>query len=164
MRILGDLGYGLNECGYYDAARLALEIVADSKASYLVKVNAILELMQLESAVGNRVAFERRRQQVKQFSARMTPSMQVDYCYKTAVGLARFEQVDLAVSRAREALSLAEQHGLNEWYFRIERMLDGLQRDAASASEIEAPAEADATPAVLQMESGLREYASLAAV
>jgi len=164
MRILGDLGYGLNESGYYDAARLALEIVAKSSVIYLIKVNAILELMQLESAVGNRVAFERRRQGAKQYSSRMTPSMLVDYHYKTAIGLARFGQVDRALERGQEALRLAEHHQLNEWYFRVERMLDGLRRDSASASEIEAPAEADATPAVIQMETGLREYASLAAI
>jgi tetratricopeptide (TPR) repeat protein len=164
MRILGDLGYGLNECGFYDAARLALEIVATSNVSYLVKVNAILELMQLESGVGNRVAFERRRQEAKQFLPRMTPSMLVDYHYKTAVGLARFGQVDRALDQCHEALKLAEQHQLNEWYFRVERILGGLRRDADSAREIEAPAEAHATPAVLQMETGLREYAALAAV
>lgn len=163
MRILGDLGYGLNESGYYDAARLALEIVADSQASCLVKVNAILELMQLESALGNRVAFERRRQQAKQFANRMTPSMMVDYHYKTAIGLARFGQVERALEQGQEALQLAEQHRLNEWYFRVERMLGGLRRDAAGASEIEAPAEANATSAVLGMETGLREYASSAA-
>jgi tetratricopeptide (TPR) repeat protein len=164
MRILGDLGYALNESGYYSAARVALEIVANSDSSYLVKLNAILELMDLESAVGNRVAFERRRQQARELSVRMTPSMTVDYRYKTAVGLARFDQLERAREIAGEALALAEQHRLNEWYFRVERMLQELESTATRETELQAPAEVDATPAVLQMTNGLREYASLAAV
>jgi tetratricopeptide (TPR) repeat protein len=164
MRILGDLGYALNESGYYSAARVALEIVANSDSSYLVKLNAILELMQLESAVGNRVAFERRRHQARELAGRMTPSMAVDYRFKTAVGFARFDQVERAREVAREALALAEQHRLNEWYFRVERVLQGLESAAARKADLEAPAEVDATPAVLQMTSGLREYASVAAV
>jgi tetratricopeptide (TPR) repeat protein len=164
MRILGDLGYALNESGYYSASRVALEIVAESDSSYLIKLNAILELMQLESAVGTRVAFERRRQQARPLAGRMTPSMAVDYRYKTAVGLARFEQVERAFEVAREALALAEQHHLNEWYFRVERMLQSLESTPIREADLTAPAEADATPAVLEMTSGLREYASLTAV
>jgi tetratricopeptide (TPR) repeat protein len=164
MRILGDLGYALNESGYYSASRVALEIVAESDSSYLIKLNAILELMQLESAMGNRVAFERRRQQARPLAGRMTPSMAVDYRYKTAVGLARFEQVERAFEVAREALALAEQHHLNEWYFRVERMLQALESPPIREADLTAPAEADATPAVLEMTSGLREYASLTAV
>ncbi|HYF39080.1 MAG TPA: hypothetical protein VD930_05300, partial [Gemmatimonadales bacterium] len=163
MRILGDLGYALNESGYYSAARVALEIVVNSDSSYLVRLNAILELMQVESAVGNRVAFERRRQQARELAGRMTPSMSVDYRYKTAVGLARFEQLDRAREVGAEALALAEQHRLNEWYFRIERMLQDLE-SKASQKELHAPAEVEATPAVLHITNGLREYASLAAV
>jgi tetratricopeptide (TPR) repeat protein len=164
MRILGDLGYALNESGYYRAARVALEIVATSDASYLVKVNALLELMQLESAVGNRVAFERYRLQAKGFVNRMTPSMLVDYRYKTALGLARFDQIERAREMASDAMALAELHRLNEWYFRIEGMLKGLQSPPSLTAHIQAPAEADATPAVLSMASGLREYATLSAV
>jgi hypothetical protein len=120
--------------------------------------------MQVESAVGNRIAFERRRQQVKPFVDRMAPSTAVDYRYKSAVGLARFGQLEHARSFAKEALSLAEQYKLNEWYFRLERMLEELQTNTSSDLEVQAPAEADVTPAVLQMTEGLREFASLATV
>jgi tetratricopeptide (TPR) repeat protein len=164
MRILGDLGYALSESGYFGAARLALEVVARSNSSYLVKLNALLELMQLESAVGNRVAFERYRQQAKELGTRMTPSMAVDFRYKTAIGLARFGQAERAREIAGEALALAEQHNLNEWYFRVERALKGFETASGVDVAIEARAEADATPAVLRMTTGLREYALLSAV
>jgi tetratricopeptide (TPR) repeat protein len=164
MRILSNLGYALNESGHYEAARVALEIVVTSDASHHVKLNALLELMQVESAVGNRIAFERRRQQIRPFVDRMAPSTAVDYRYKSAVGLARFGQLEHAREMLREALSLAEQCRLNEWYFRVERTLKGLETNAISDPNIQAPAEAGITPAVLQMTAGLREFASLAAV
>jgi tetratricopeptide (TPR) repeat protein len=163
MRILSNLGYALNESGHYDAARVALEIVVSSDASHHSKLNALLELMQLESAVGNRVAFERRRQQVRESVDRMAPSTAVDYRYKTAVGLARFGLLERAREVMGEALALAEQHRLNEWYFRLERVLKGLV-SAPDHPEITPPAPASVTPAVHQMTTGLREYASLAAV
>lgn len=163
MRILGDLGYALNESGYYGAARVALEIVAASDSSHLVKLNAILELMQLESAIQNRVAFERRRQQAREHVSRMTPSMTVDYHYKTAVGLARFGQVERAREIAGEALAIAERHRLNEWYFRTQRMLEGL-KSTPEFAEINAPSEVDAPPAVREMTMELQEYALSSAV
>jgi tetratricopeptide (TPR) repeat protein len=163
MKILGDLGYALNESGHFDAARVALEIVAASDASYHVRINALLELMQLESAIGNRVAFERRRGQARALVERMAPSTRIDYGYKTAVGLARFGQITRAREIGQETLSIAERHGLHEWYFRIERMLRNLEVAPNQNREIEPPAQAKATDAVLQMTSGLREYASMSA-
>jgi hypothetical protein len=43
-------------------------------------------------------------------------------------------------------------------------MLQELESTAARKVEVQAPAEVHATPAVLQMTSGLREYALTAAV
>lgn len=163
MRMLGDLGYGLSESGHYEAARLALEIVVASNASHIVKLNSLLELMQLESALGNRVAFERRRHEAKELVERMTPSTAIDYRYKTAIGLARFGQVERAGQWLAEALGIAEKHRLNEWYFRLERMLKGLAASNLD-EDITAPTEATPTPAVREMAAGLREYASSAAV
>jgi tetratricopeptide (TPR) repeat protein len=159
MRILGDLGYALSESGHFEAARVALDIVVLSNSSHLIKANALLELMQLESAVGNRVAFERRRQEAKELIARMTPSMTVDYRYKTAIGLGRFGQIERAREILNEALALAEQHRLNEWYFRIARTLKDSTADPTLSAEITPTAKAIATPTVCQMEAGLREFA-----
>ena len=164
MRILGDLGYGLSESGHYGAARLALEIVVGSNSSHLVKLNSLLELMQLESAVGNRVAFERRRSEAKELVGQMAPSTAVDYRYKAALGLARFDQIERARQMLTEAIGLAEKHRLNEWIFRLEQMLNTLASGPDFAEEIKAPAEATSTPAVQEMAVGLREYASSAAV
>lgn len=163
-KILGDLGYALNESGHFDAARVALEIVIASDASSHVRINALLELMQLESAIGNRVAFERRRGQARGLVERMAPSTMTDYGYKTAVGLARFGQITRAREIGQETLRIAERHGLHEWYFRIERMLRDLAATPNQNRELDPPAQAADTEAVLQMASGLREYASMSAV
>ncbi|HZA97512.1 MAG TPA: hypothetical protein VE399_01955 [Gemmatimonadales bacterium] len=158
MRTLGDLGIGLAEIGAYEAARLAFQIVADSNASVLVRANALLEMMDLESLVGNRVAFERSRAAVENFRSRMSPSMSVDYHYKLGSGLARFGQHSRAHAALTEALALAESHHLNAWYFKVENALADLavQRDEHQIPE---PSELSGAPVVREMEIGLREYA-----
>ncbi|HTC24578.1 MAG TPA: hypothetical protein VK688_09460 [Gemmatimonadales bacterium] len=159
MRVLGDLGVQLAELGYWDMARVAFEIVVVSD-SFIVKTNARIELMDLESAAGNRVAFERHRAELREAGSRMPPSMTVDYRYKTGLGLARFGQT----ARAREAwadgMRLAEAHRLNEWYFRLERLCANLdQSESAALPKLE-----PATPpaAIADMAAGLQAYAEAA--
>jgi hypothetical protein len=136
--------------------------VIASQGSFLVRTNAILELMELESGVDNRVAFERLRAEAETVRERMPPSMKADYLYKVGVGLARFSKV----ARAREVLSdglrLSEANGLNAWYFRIERALQNLASGAADAirePKLPAPSGLSELPAVQEVALGLREYA-----
>ena len=163
MRALGNLAVGLSEIGALEAARLAFRIVTNSDASVEVRANALLELMDLESSLGNRVAFERYRGSADEYRIRMPPSMSVDYHYKVGVGLARFGQAGRAHVSLTTALELSERHRLNAWYFKIERTLKGLAerndeqlqpRQASSLSE---------APVVREMEIGLRHYAAIAA-
>ena len=56
----------------------------------MVRANAVLELMDLESAVGNRMAFERGGRMRRASRERMPPSMAADFHFKAGVGLARF--------------------------------------------------------------------------
>ena len=123
MRILGDIGAGLVELGVYDAARVAFEIVLGSKTSFLVRTNALLELMELESGVGDRMAFERRRAAAEEVSERMPPSMLADFHFKSGLGLARFGQSARARALLSAGLQLSEAHQLNAWYFRFDAML-----------------------------------------
>ena len=123
MRILGDLGLGLAELGDQASARLAFEIVLGSKTSFGVRTNAMLELMELESSVGDRMAFQRLRTEAEGLMARMPPSMLVDFHFKSGLGLARFGQLARGRDALRTGLALSENHKLNAWYFRIERAL-----------------------------------------
>jgi tetratricopeptide (TPR) repeat protein len=159
MRALGDLAIGLSEIGALDAARLAFQIVADSDASVLVRANALLELMDLESSVENRVAFERCRTGVQLYQERMSPSMQVDYHYKMGVGFARFGQVVRARTSLTTSLELAERHRLNAWYFKIEQALAGLANDSAPQPTCRQSTDLSEAPVIREMEMGLREYA-----
>jgi tetratricopeptide (TPR) repeat protein len=158
MRILGELGAKLRNLGALEVARLAFQIVGASDTSFHVRTNALLELMELESAAGNRLGFERLRQETAASLGRMSPSTAIDYRYKVGIGLMRFEQVELAREHLTEALSLSEQHRLNEWYFRVERALAELVSNE-DKQETAAPAEVSITPAVQQMAIHLREYA-----
>jgi tetratricopeptide (TPR) repeat protein len=163
MRTLGDLGIGLAEIGAHEAARLAFKIVAQSSASLLVRANAWLELMDLESTVGNRVAFERCRAAAEEFRSRMSPSMLVDYLYKLGTGLVRFSQQGRGRAALAEALALAESHQLNAWYFKIEQAMAAVDQNQNDQPRTET-SDLSAAPAVREMELGLREYALAAAV
>ena len=162
MRVLGDLGIGLKEIGATDGARIAFELVVGARTSFLVRTNALLELMELESSVGDRMAFERRRAEAEKSQSRMPPSMLTDYYYKAGVGLARFGQAGRGRQYLTAGLALAEAHRLNAWYFRCEKVLANL-----TACELREPEPATHPglgdlPAVQAVAVGLREYAAAA--
>ena len=158
MRVLGDLGLALKELGAFEAARVALEVVAASDIGFVVRTNAFVELMDLESIARNRIGFERWRSEARDYAERMPPSMAIDYRAKAGSGLVRFGQADRAAALWREGLALAEAHGLNHWYFRLEQMLENLH--AAPAAEA-APAAPSKAPYELEaLTAGLREFAS----
>jgi tetratricopeptide (TPR) repeat protein len=158
-RVLGDLGVVLLEIGACDAARTAFGIVLKSRTSFLVRTNALLELMDMESSAGNRMAFERRRGEADVLRSRMPPSMLADFYLKAGVGLARFGQT----GRGRELLMtgqrLSEEHRLNAWYFRFERMLENLEGCEIREPELATPAVDNTPPAIEEVAVGLREFA-----
>lgn len=164
MRALGDLGVGLAELGCYGAARLAFEIVISSGASFLVRTNALVELMDLEAVAGNRVAFERHRAAIDADTAQMWPTMQVDYLYKTGIGLARFGQLGRAADTLKAAAQLAENSRLHAWYFRVERVLQNLALCTDREAERPAGPELLLAPQLREVELGLRQYADMAGV
>ena len=157
MRVLGDLGIDLLKLGAYESARLAFEIVIGSKTSFLVRTNALLELMELEAVAGNQVAFQRRRVQAEEVRERMTPSMSCDFLFKAGTGLARFGRLPRARELLRQGQDLAEQHQLNAWYFRFERAAAELQTSAREPEP--ATRKAGELPAIQEVAVGLREYA-----
>jgi tetratricopeptide (TPR) repeat protein len=163
MRVLGDLGIGLLELGAYETARMAFELVIGSQAGFVIRTNALIELLELESAVGNRVSFERRRAEAADVLDRMPRSMAADFHYKSGIGLARFGQLHRARELLQAGLALAERHALNTWYFRFDRVLANLE-----SCETREPVPANAkelsgSPAIQEVTVGLREYASLPA-
>ena len=158
MRVLGDLGLSLKDLGAFEAARLALEVVAASNIGFVVRTNAFIELMDLEAQARNRIGFERWRGEARDCAERMPPSMAIDYRAKAGTGLVRFGQADRAVALWREGLALAEAHGLNQWYFTLEQMLEKLATATPDETVQTAPPQA---PYELEtLTAGLREFAS----
>jgi len=165
MRVLGDLGVGLLQMRAYESARLAFEIVAASETSFMVRSNAVLELMDLESSVGNRMAFERRRADAEASRERMPPSMAADFHFKAGVGMARFGRRKRAREFLGAGLKVAEEHRLNVWYFKFESELKALdaveaaERIEAREPELATPETYNGSPIVEEVAVGLREYA-----
>lgn len=165
MRVLGDLGVGLLRIRAYESARLAFDIVANSNTSFMVRANAVLELMDLESAVGNRMAFERRRADAEASRERMPPSMAADFHFKAGVGMARFGRLKRAREFLGAGLKLAEEHRLNVWYFKFESelkaldVLDAAEPIQAREPELATPEAHYESPAVEEVAVGLRQYA-----
>lgn len=164
MRALGDLAFGLRGIGAWEAARIAFGIVAGSQATVLVRANAALELMDIESSFGNRVAFERWRTTAEEYRSRMSPSMNVDYHFKLGTGLARFGQWTRGQDALTAALAVAESHQLHAWYFKIEQTLAELRKAPEHQLVAEPASELSNEPAVRQMEVELREYAAASAL
>ena len=161
VRILGDIGVGMVELGDYGSARVAFEIVLASGTSFLVRANAMLELMEVESCVGSRIAFERCRSEADGLRERMPPSMLADFHFKAGIGLARFGQTGRARALLTAGLQISETQRLNAWYFRFEKALAQL-----GAGELRAPEQATdsnwgSSPVLKEVAVGLREYASL---
>jgi tetratricopeptide (TPR) repeat protein len=161
-RILGDLGISLSEIEAYDAARLAFQIVIDSNAKLLDRANAALELMDLESSTGNRVAFERCRAAVSEIRDRLPPSAATDYLFKLGTGLARFGQTERARQALQHALALAEEYRLNTWYFKIEKALEQLSALRSSEHIHSQESGSSQPPVVEEVRIGLQEYAATA--
>jgi tetratricopeptide (TPR) repeat protein len=162
VRALGDVGIQLKSLGLYAAARRALDLVARGQTSLATRINAYIELLDLESTVGDRVAFERYRRILRPLVDRMLPSAAVDYRFKLGVGMARFGTLPRARALLAEALQLAEQHQLNEWYFRIDRVLGSVSHSGGLGGGLEIADTAGAweAPAVVEVVEGLERYAS----
>ena len=130
IRVLGDLGIMLLFVGDAIGAERALSEVVRSGATQDVLDNAMVELMHCASFRRDRVGFERWREQCDARRESMPPNILVDYMFKAGIGRARFGQLDRAERLLTSALRIADEAGLHEFTFRIERIKAGL-RDCA---------------------------------
>ena len=159
MRTLGNVGIDLVQLGWHDAARTAFTIVLRSDTKATVRLNALIELMALESGVGDAAAFEGHYRAGEACRDQMPPSMMVDYLFKTASGRKRFGQPAAARATLTEAQTIAEAHDLHAWAFRIDRALHDL--DSADAARLPEPPATPRreSPVVREVAAGLEEYA-----
>ena len=139
-RALADLGGLLLIVGDTDGAERALIEVVRRGSSQEAVSNALIELMHCASFRRDRVGFERFREQCEAREDGMPPNILVDFTLKAGIGRARFGQFDRAEKMLSTALGIAENAGLHEFAFRIERIKSGLrecQRLNAAAPELD---------------------------
>ena len=127
MRVLGDLGIMLLFIGDATAAEHALMQIVCNGATEDVLDNARVELMHCASFRRDRVGFERWREQCDARRESMPPNIFVDYMLKAGIGRARLGQLDRAERLLASALRIADEAGLHEFTFRIERIQAGLR-------------------------------------
>src|SRR6266853_5539630 len=125
--------------GDAESAERALGEILRRGATHEVVHNALIELMHCASYRRDRVGFERWREQCDGRRESMPPNILVDYLLKAGIGRARFGQLDRAERLLTDALRIADETGLHEFTFRIERIKAGL-RDCRQAPN-EEPAE-----------------------
>src|SRR6266550_1248688 len=134
-RTLADLGGVLLIVGDAAGAERALLEVVRRGTSQEAVTNALIELMNCASFRRDRVGFERWREQCDARRDGMPPNILVDYMLKAGIGRARFGQVDRAERLLASALQMADQAGLHEFTFRIERIKAGLRDCGEAAAE-----------------------------
>ncbi|HUL03365.1 MAG TPA: hypothetical protein VLV16_09085 [Gemmatimonadales bacterium] len=126
LRALGDVGLMLLMLGDAQGAERALAQVARRGASSDMVANALVELMYAASYRRDQVAFARWRGQCERKLDDMPPNIQADYYLKLGIGEARFGQFARARNTMDRALAIAEQAGIHEAVFKIERIRNGL--------------------------------------
>lgn len=131
FQALRDVGLGLADIGAYDESRNALVTVrtSASEREVLLGASALIGLLGVEAAVGDRVAFERWRDEAETVHGRMPPGMAVAHWYKLGLGLARFGQRQRAHAVVDEALRVARANRLRGWC----REIEGRQEPVAMA-------------------------------
>src|SRR3989442_1538953 len=133
-RTLADLGVMLLIVGDTEGAERALSEVLRGGSSEAVS-NASIELMNCASFRRDRVGFERWREQCDARRDGMPPNILADYLLKAGIGRARFGQPDRAERLLTSALRIADEAGLHEFTFRIERVKTGLRDCGEAAAE-----------------------------
>ncbi|UCG85853.1 MAG: tetratricopeptide repeat protein [Gemmatimonadota bacterium] len=139
---LSDTGSLLMEIGCYEAAHHAFRVVLSSHPPRAIRINTVLEQLELSALVGDRVSFERWRQELANERERLTPEQQVDLELKSGCGFALFGQTGRGERHLNAAVKLAEQHGMGERIFHTEEKLKELgERQTADSRGLTLPSE-----------------------
>lgn len=122
FQALRDVGLGLADIGAYDESRNALTRVRASAPGreVLLSASALIGLLGGAAVAGDRMAFERWRDEAETVCARMPPGMAVAHRFKLSVGFARFGQPQRAHAALNDALRIARANRLRGWCREIE--------------------------------------------
>jgi tetratricopeptide (TPR) repeat protein len=125
-RILNDMAVAFSELGVYSAARDAYLVLSATAQEQYMRWAATINLMELSYQTGGEMLFELYRRQLS--GVEMPPLLATSYQLFVGLGYRRFGDLSKARSFLERALTLAEQHALNQQLFDAEEAL--LQLDA----------------------------------
>jgi tetratricopeptide (TPR) repeat protein len=160
LRALNDAGIMFLMLGDPIAAERALLQVVRKGGSQDNVSNALIELMHCASYRRDRVAFARWRGRCEERKSDMPPNILTDYHLKCGIGEARFGLIRRSRASLTRALKIAQDAGLHEFVFKIERIKDGLHNCEQGMT---IPPVGEAEP-VIQSEAVREVLASLAQV
>jgi tetratricopeptide (TPR) repeat protein len=126
-RALSDVGVYLMELGHYGSAKEAFLQVLSTSPAARVRLNTVLELLEVSAHTQDRVGFERWRREVESDYDTLPPAERVDFEINTGWGLATFGNESEAKSRLERALGLAETYKLGQRVFEAEQLLNDLR-------------------------------------
>jgi hypothetical protein len=158
LRALGDVGLMLLTIGDVPGAERALSEVVRRGGAHDAIANAMIELMHCASFRRDQIGFGRWRRRCKEAEADMPPNIVADYHLKAGIGEARFGQFQRADLSMTRALKVAEDAGLHEFVFKIERIKSGLR----ACEEVRATTPHAAAEPLMQSEAVRGVSASLA--
>lgn len=104
------------------AERALLESLARSAEGADLRAQALVELMALEVACGDELAFERLRHELAQTS--LPAAVTTLFHARVACGLARFGRVAAARRWVSGAARIADRAALSAWLLELDRRLD----------------------------------------
>lgn len=128
LRALSELGTILKSLQHYQAAEDAFRMILEADVQPQIRVNPLLELLEIAALTQDRVGFERWSTTIAELGVELPADARVDFEMKLGVGSALFGRVRKARTHLRRALGLAEQHQLNRFVFSIEEALKELEQ------------------------------------
>lgn len=149
LRALSDLGIAFKSLSENQAAEDAFQIVLGSECPVEMRVNTMLELLEVAAARRDRMSFERWRREISEVGVSLPPDASVDLELKVGAGLGVFGNRRKAEEHLRKAIQLAEASHLNEYLFRAEEALRNLPKDRLDKPQPEAtPGWIDSEPEI----------------
>jgi tetratricopeptide (TPR) repeat protein len=135
-RILSDIAHAFSELGVYSAARDAYLVLSVTAQEQFMRWAASINLLDIAAKTGAEVPFEMYRRQLS--GQRLPPYLATALELNLGVGFQRLSNFPKARHHLQRTMTMAEEHGLNQFVFEAEEALLSLETPTPSPR---APAE-----------------------
>lgn len=156
-RILGDIAVSFLELGVYSAARDAYMVLSATAQEQYTRWAATLNLLEIASLTGRETLFELYRRELA--ASELPPYMQTAFEMNLGTGYRQFGDLARARRHLERAITMAEEHGFNQYLFAAEKALFDL--DTPSARPKATAALTLDTEEIAKAIQGLREMAGV---